>query len=598
MSPVAIKPKMNLSPEAAITRAPANDKNSARNMRVKGNGALELSEVGSSDKDASAASSKDDSQFSKVLESKNTPSRSNDSSPSAKNLNADSKISTKSEPQAANSDAIAPAAQKSQLIVAPDADAGDEQVSKEAAMSVFLERMQNELGVDPEQILQSFAQLDVSDLTAPPEQSLEKVIGQLNLPPAKAKQAEDMYAEMLALSATANMSEYLKTQNQTANMTVLSPKQAAQKEMQKNIGAMSDSFFAQKPTVQPQTLDGLKKAQGTQAYGKISDKDRMAAIGVGAAAGAGAAAALNAQDAAATEVGVGLEGFALPEGTAELSIDQQKSILAGLKEELAQLDAMVPPQAAGPESKAEGAKGLTDTAATAAPAAGTGLTAMSVLSKDSSSNAGAEKDSDSKDRFSQDQQVQLDPKNHQVSKGGQQFVVEAPKAGKAESQNNIQDIISNAQFLAKKGGGEMKVKMSPEGMGDVTLKVIVEKGQVNVEMIASNSESKKLLERGIDELKANLVSHKLHIDQIKVGGSDEVSKQMQNQHQQDDGQRNFQQKFLQDFKDQNNAARREIFDIGPARRPGSQIADDQDRAAQFASAKKRSSGSRRLDLVA
>lgn len=598
MSPVAIKPKMNLSPEAAITRAPANDKNSARNMRVKGNGALELSEAGSSDKDASAAASKDDSQFSKVLESKNTLSRSNDSSPSAKNLNADSKISTKSEPQAADVDVIAPAAPKSQMVIAPENEQGNEQVSREAAMSVFLERMQNELGVDPEQILQSFAQLDVSDLTAPPEQSLEKVIGQLNLPPAKAKQAEDMYAEMLALSATANMSEYLKAQNQTANMTVLSPKQAAQKEMQKNIGAMSDSFFAQKPMVQPQTLDGLKKAQGSQAYGKMTDKDRMAALGVGAAAGAGAAAALNAQDAAATEAGVGLEGFALPEGTAELSIEQQKSILAGLKEELAQLDAMVPQQAAGPEAKAESAKSLTDSAATAAPAAGAGLAAMSVMGKGDSSNAAADKDSDSKDRFSQDQQVQLDPKNHQVSKGGQQFAVETPKAGKAESQNNIQDIISNAQFLAKKGGGEMKVKMSPEGMGDVTLKVIVEKGQVNVEMIASNSESKKLLERGIDELKANLVSHKLHIDQIKVGGSDEVSKQMQNQHQQDDGQRNFQQKFLQDFKDQNSAARRDIFDIGPARRPGSQIADDQDRAAQFAAAKKRSNGSRRLDLVA
>lgn len=597
MSPVAIKPKMNMSPEAAITRAPANDKNSARNMRVKGNGALEVSEAGSSDKEASAASYKDESKFSKVLESKNTPSRSNDSSAPAKNLNADSKIATKSEPQAASAEVMAPSAQKSQLVVAPENEAGNEQVSKEAAMTVFLERMQNELGVDPEALLQSFAQLDVSDLTAPADQTLEKVIGQLNLPPAKAKQAEDMYAEMLAVSATANMSEYLKSQNQTANMTVLSPKQAAQKEVQKNIGAMSDSFFAQ-PKVQPQTLDGLKKAQGTQAYGKVTEKDRMAALGLAGTAGAGAAAALNAQDAAAANAGIGLEGFALPEGAESLSVDQQKSILAGLKEELAQLDAMVPQQAAGPEVKAEGAKGLTDSAATAAPAAGAGLTAMSVLGKNDSSNAGADKDSDSKDRFSQDQQVQLDPKNHQVSKGGQQFAVETPKAGKAESQNNIQDIISNAQFLAKKGGGEMKVQMSPEGMGDVTLKVIVEKGQVNVEMIASNSESKKLLERGIDELKANLISHKLQVDQIKVGGSDEVSKQMQNQHQQDDGNRNFQQKFLQDFKDQNSAARRDIFDIGPARRPGSQIADDNDRAAQFANAKKRSSGSRRLDLVA
>lgn len=595
MSSIAPKPQMNTSPEAALMRKPLNDRFAARPNRAKGGSAtLDLSAQSINDDESSSASA-DKSKFSKVLESKNTPSRSNDSSSINKNLSSEQKISTKSEPTAAAPEEVKKDP-SSQMVIAPKSENETEEVTREAAMQGFLERMHDELGVEPDQILEAFSKLDVTDLTAPPEQTLDKVIGQLNLPPAQAKKAEDMYAEMLALSATANMSEYLKSQNQTANLTAMTPKQAAQKEMQKNIGAMSDSFFA-KPQVQSQTLEGLKKAQGTQAYGKMTDKDRMAALGIGGAAGA-----LAAQDAASGEAlanaGAGIEGFALPEGVEDLSIDQQKDILASLKKELAQLDTMAP-QAAGPE--AAGGKEVTGKAlgdsASKTSATSSQMSPMAVLGKSDSSKAGADKDSDKDSLRDGDQPIQVDAKNQPMDKLNNkgQFAVETPKADKSDAQNNIQDVISQAQFLAKKGGGEMKVKMSPEGMGDIHLKVIVEKGQVNVEMIASNSEAKKLLERGMDELKANLAGHKLHVDQIKVGGSSETSSQMQNQHSQEDGR--FQQKFLQDFKDQNSAFRREIFDIGPARRPGSQIVDDAANS-KFNPSKKRNGGSRRLDLVA
>ena len=44
---------------------------------------------------------------------------------------------------------------------------------------------------------------------------------------------------------------------------------------------MNDSFF-NKPQIQ--NLDGLKKAQGAQAYGKLSKEDRAAALGAGVGA--------------------------------------------------------------------------------------------------------------------------------------------------------------------------------------------------------------------------------------------------------------------------------------------------------------------------
>ncbi len=51
----------------------------------------------------------------------------------------------------------------------------------------------------------------------------------------------------------------------------------------------------------------------------------------------------------------------------------------------------------------------------------------------------------------------------------------------------------------------MKVKLSPEGMGDVSIKVKMVNGQVNIEMVTSNDEAKKILEIGLGEMK---VKHK------------------------------------------------------------------------------------------
>ena len=61
--------------------------------------------------------------------------------------------------------------------------------------------------------------------------------------------------------------------------------------------------------------------------------------------------------------------------------------------------------------------------------------------------------------------------------------------------------------MIKDGGGEMKIQMNPEGLGEVNLKVLVEDGNVNIEMIADNKDAKKLMEKGLLDLKANLAQH-------------------------------------------------------------------------------------------
>lgn len=85
-----------------------------------------------------------------------------------------------------------------------------------------------------------------------------------------------------------------------------------------------------------------------------------------------------------------------------------------------------------------------------------------------------------------------------------------------QAEVNVQRVLSQANFLIKKGGGEVKVLLTPEGLGEIRLKVSVNDGQVGVQMQASNPEAKKMIEGGFGELKKTLANHNLSIDPIKV----------------------------------------------------------------------------------
>src|SRR5690606_4541784 len=54
-------------------------------------------------------------------------------------------------------------------------------VTQRDAMEIFLHKMENEVGIKPEAVLQAFAELSVNELVAPPEESATKVIDKLDL---------------------------------------------------------------------------------------------------------------------------------------------------------------------------------------------------------------------------------------------------------------------------------------------------------------------------------------------------------------------------------------------------------------------------------
>ncbi len=90
------------------------------------------------------------------------------------------------------------------------------------------------------------------------------------------------------------------------------------------------------------------------------------------------------------------------------------------------------------------------------------------------------------------------------------------KAGSAPQDPNIQNILRQAQYAINKGGGEARVQMNPEGMGQVNLHVAIHDGKVSLQMEAETPEAKKLIETSINDLKDSLRLHRLSVDQVKI----------------------------------------------------------------------------------
>src|SRR5690606_12064167 len=64
----------------------------------------------------------------------------------------------------------------------------------------------------------------------------------------------------------------------------------------------------------------------------------------------------------------------------------------------------------------------------------------------------------------------------------------------ANDAQNVQHLLKQAEYIVKKGGGEAKIMMNPEGLGEVHMKIQVNDGNVSVEMNAETNEAKKLIE--------------------------------------------------------------------------------------------------------
>jgi flagellar hook-length control protein FliK len=160
--------------------------------------------------------------------------------------------------------------------------------------------------------------------------------------------------------------------------------------------------------------------------------------------------------------------------------------------------------------------------------------------------------------------------------------------GKETSANdaNMEKLVGQAKIVANKGGGEAIVKLNPEGLGEVKLKIAVKDGRVQVEMATESNEAKKMLESTVGELKHALNSQKLSVDSIKVDVGNQLASDQKNpdgkngqdqsmNFRQDPGREQARQ-FFANMREESMARREPFAETGAIRdyqRPATPIAE-------------------------
>ena len=168
---------------------------------------------------------------------------------------------------------------------------------------------------------------------------------------------------------------------------------------------------------------------------------------------------------------------------------------------------------------------------------------------------------------------------------------------KAGQVLTVPELVQQAQVMVRDGGGEMKVTLHPEGLGQLAMKVSVEHGKVNVQMITESDEARRLIEHQLGDLKSQLTSNHLQVHDIKVDTASNLGRQMDQQYQ--DAQRQATQMAWEQFRNDSQGWRRSFFDIPTARAYKSQGEAPRDvQIPSGVTAASRGLSSRRLDLVA
>ena len=113
-----------------------------------------------------------------------------------------------------------------------------------------------------------------------------------------------------------------------------------------------------------------------------------------------------------------------------------------------------------------------------------------------------------------------------------------PGAPFADVHQVTEQIVAQTRLIAKPQNTEMIIKLKPEHLGELTLKVAVENGVVNASFHSNNSEVRNIIEQSLPQLKLDLANNGLKVDNVSV--SAELDQFLPN-HDQD---RNSRQQFI------------------------------------------------------
>ncbi|WP_413575960.1 flagellar hook-length control protein FliK [Bdellovibrio sp. HCB290] len=481
--------------------------------------------------------------------------------------------------------------------------------NRQQAIKEFMDSFESEFEIPPTRLVEAMAELDDSQLKQSPEVTAQAVIDQLDLDDDQAEQATAMYASLLAQLQQMPQPQTPKPMPEMAAGIGMSQEHmqmrvAAAQEKQNQIGTAVDNLnkkFWMKQEA-PAKATAMPDLGGSLASRMMMDDSAMkpeAEMPMEAAVPAPAApevaqqslldklpphlqgqmketmspallAALAAKQAAAAAQQK-TEGAVMEESSVELTDEFTKALEAPRMEKPQQMDLMK--QAVngkvGPESFFQQEnQGQSMMQNSAQQFMQQGMTE----GKDAAQEKLTTKAAEFKSELMGLESLQAQPIKGESLKFDPAMAAMAPKApvNAAANEANVKQLMDQAQYLIKKGGGEVKVQMSSEDMGTIHLKVMLQDGKVNLQMQADSPEAKKTIESSLVDLKNSLAAHKLSVENVKVDVVNTTSADTATQNQNNtngQGQRDQARQFWNQFNDSfGNQGRRESFtDMQPLR---------------------------------
>ncbi len=484
----------------------------------------------------------------------------------------------------------------------------DETELRAEAMREFMLVMNREFGVEPEQMVKAYTQLSESELAASPDQTAKKVIQNLGLEPAQIPRAERLYREMLVKTGESMLQEKLAGATGLVALDIISRREMAAKQLESSISDLNAAFTQpQRPVLSQNATGVVAKDEANQAY-----LDRLM-MGMAAAGAVGATQAGNpvVAEMAAELQATGVMNQAANSGAARSSANSD------LMTEMLKLRSQSATTEISPNLNVESANA---TGESSGLASGLGLSALAAM-------AGASGEADQGSAGDDSQSAELKSEFNvsdisrdtsgaeladtlQVKSSSSEKVATAVGAGAmlsantSEQRSNGPELMRQAQLLVNQGGGEMKMQLRPEGLGEVHLKVKVENGQVQIQMLTESDSAKKAIEGSLDELRSGLAQSKLHVDAMKIEVGTDLAKQRFEQQQQEaqrDQARQMAQNFMGQFREGRQGFHQSLGENRGWReyRPN-RIADapTPDAVVSASASARSASSSRRLDLVA
>jgi len=440
----------------------------------------------------------------------------------------------------------------------------------------FLRKMKDEFGVSAEEVLSAFASLSDEELAQPPQATVDKVVAALGLTDQQSQMAKSYFTELVNKTHSRSMGEELEASHRQINLTLMSQREAQRKTLNRSLDQMNQDFFMK----DPRAARPLNQSQNKDERGEMVEigAPSLAAKGVKAPP-----AALDAFNSIPQDV-------PLAKPAAKNTVDEmiREFLAPQAKPQTLKAGEMT----AAPMVSAQAAHAQAETAALASIAGGSAGSLNDLLA-----DLSASMDSEEDGEFTSDASYLTaglagESKLGSITGPNPEFQAELAKA--AKEPMDVSDLVDQAQIMVHEGGGEMKVTLTPEGLGEVAMRVSVNEGKVQVQMITESDEAKRLIERQLGELKGQLQNNNLQLETIKIDTASNLGKQLEQQYQ--DAQRQATHNAMAQFRQDTQGWRRSFFEQPSAKYFKGQGEAPRDIQAPTPSSRKHAS--RRLDLVA